>query len=177
MNRGLVWKSQSFEQWWNSDPKQESHKLNRIQKVAYYINGSSYFNKATTFSSLEEYSIGSIQFNAGFSILGGWQKCPHQPKICSFPSNLEESTPPNLYTSPNKVQFLPLNNNLNVYNPIKTSFLAVVIAQGSTNLTSVCMLVQAKLCVHETMTLGANLHCLIYNLLIAIISPTYFDMG
>ena len=27
----------------------------------------------------------------------------------------------------------------------------------------------AKLCIHETVMVGANLHCLIYNLLIAIV--------
>ena len=32
----------------------------------------------------------------------------------------------------------------------------------------------AKLRVHKTVTVGANLHCLIYNLLIAIVFPYIF---
>ena len=36
------------------------------------------------------------------------------------------------------------------------------------------MFVHAKLCVHETVTVGANLHRLIYNVLIDIVFPIYF---
>ena len=36
--------------------------------------------------------------------------------------------------------------------------------------------VHAELYVHETVTAGANLHCLIYNLVIAIVFPTYFGI-
>ena len=34
-------------------------------KIANYINGSWYFNKTNTFSSFQDESIGSIQFNGG----------------------------------------------------------------------------------------------------------------
>ena len=34
-------------------------------KIANYINGPWYFNKTNTFSSFEDESIGSIQFNGG----------------------------------------------------------------------------------------------------------------
>ena len=35
----------------------------KYSKIAYYINGSWYFNETNTFSSSEEESIGSFQFN------------------------------------------------------------------------------------------------------------------
>ena len=39
------------------------------------------------------------------------------------------------------------------------------------------MFVDAKLGVHITVTVGANLHRLIYNLVIAIVFPTYFAIS
>ena len=37
--------------------------------------------------------------------------------------------------------------------------------------------VHAKLCVHKMVTLGANLHCLILNMVTDIASPIYFAIN
>ena len=42
---------------------------------------------------------------------------------------------------------------------------------------SVPTFVHTELHVHEIVMVGTNLHRLIYNLLIAIVSPTYFATG
>ena len=42
---------------------------------------------------------------------------------------------------------------------------------------SVHTFVHTKLCVHKTVTVEANLHSLIYNILIAIVFPTYFAIN
>ena len=75
--------------------------------------------------------VKKLEHTSGFSLLGGvgGESLPHQPKICSSPSHLEKFPSTKFLSLPSPHQkLIPPTKQFSSYNPIKTAFLAVVIA-------------------------------------------------